>query len=311
MPDGTIPVKLSLRNEASKEINSTIINVPPGSHEFHNLPPGKYTVTCTSEVEVKFLFENPIKCTLTGEKNTFPVQLFKVGNGLDNRVGEPSCLGPETIIPLAAISIALLGNLGLVENFTPLFSPPEIVQSEQRQSLSGSRSRNPDNRLSSEVEARLRQCLEENIKNLLGIPSLSDLVESLNDEENPNNEIQVQVRALYARVQQLRKTIEDCDPTIIQELIVTEDRTDEQSQFHCETTMVIVGDVVNVRASPSLNSEVIGQVLYGTCVQVDTFAKAYFSGQQRLVVAGEGWYPIVLPDGRRGYIDSRYMSKLP
>jgi Bacterial SH3 domain len=315
MLEDTIRVKLSLKNEAGKEIDSVTVNVPPGRYRFRDLPPGKYTIMCTSDVAVRFI-ENPIKRTLD-TKDDISGQLVATEDGLETRIKEPSYPVIE-IITLTAISMTLLGNLGLVEDFAAVFSSPETAQPLQRQSLSESRSKNPDDRLSLEVEARLEQCLKENIKNLLGVPSLSGLVESLNNErnneENPNNKFQAQIRASYKTVQQLRQTIEDCDPTLIQELIATEDSIDEQrqGQFQCEAAIRVMGDIVNVRISPNINSEVIGQILYGTCVQVDTEAFAYFSEKQRLIVAaGEGWYPIVLPDGRRGYVNSRYMSSLP
>jgi uncharacterized protein YgiM (DUF1202 family) len=65
-----------------------------------------------------------------------------------------------------------------------------------------------------------------------------------------------------------------------------------------------------VRAGQSLDYEVIGQIPYGTIVQVDTFTIAKFSQQQLLAIErNEGWYPVILSDGRKGYIYSLYVRR--
>lgn len=226
---------------------------------------------------------------------------------------------PELIL-LAGVSMVLMGNLGLFEDFysqlTPNRSPPA-----QRQSPSEN-SRNPNNRyrnrLSPEIEKIIRDCLKAHIKKITGVPELDDLVKSLmNEDEYSISETQRQVRLLYKQVQQLYKTIADCDPSLIQELLAA-DQADEQEQFQeqpqfgCQSSVTIVGELVNVRARPSSYSEVIGQTLYGTCLQIDTETFAYLSEAQRqAIVAGEGWYPVILPNGMRGYIYSRYASRVP
>lgn len=225
---------------------------------------------------------------------------------------------PELIL-LVGASMILMGNLGLFEDFysqIPNRSPPA-----QRQRPSEN-SRNPNNRyrnrLSPETAKRIRDCLKANIEKIIGVPELDDLVKSLmNEDEYSISETQRQVRLLYKQVQQLYKTIADCDPSLIQELLAA-DQADEQEQFQeqpqfgCQNSVTIVGELVNVRARPSSYSEVIGQTLYGTCLQIDTETFAYLSEAQRqAIVAGEGWYPVILPNGMRGYIYSRYASRVP
>lgn len=324
MPDDVIPVELTLRDETGKEIDSVNANIP-GRHEFNDLPPGKYTITCTPPEGIK-VTPNPLSSgPLTGEKNTLIWEsnvkniLYLVPPPTPPPTPPPPPEDPPPPLPalvvLTVASVTLFGNVALVDDFfLSRITPPWQAQPSPGSPRSpGNRGR----RLSPQVEKRLRDCLQKNIESLLGVPSLTELVESLTeDEESLNTEFQVQVRTLYKRVQQLRKTITECDPSLIRELLEA-DRADEQEQNQnqiqpqCEATAIVIGELVNVRASPSLNSEVIGQVLYGTCVQVDIETFAYFSEQQRLAATtGEGWYPIVLPDGRRGYIYSRYVTPI-
>ena len=157
--------------------------------------------------------------------------------------------------------------------------------------------------------------MKENIKNLLGVPGLSDLVASLsNESETSLTETQRQVRLLYDKVQQLRKTITDCDPSLIKELMEadkSEEQANEQEQSGFQDSVIIIGELVNVRERPSSESEVIAQALYGTCLQLDTQAFIYFSEEQEQATAScECWYPVILPNGVRGYIYSRYASRV-
>ncbi|PSB15104.1 hypothetical protein C7B65_25225 [Phormidesmis priestleyi ULC007] len=313
MPSGAIPVKVTLKNEAGKEITSAIINAP-GSHKFYNLPAGKYTVTFTAPDGFKFLSPNPSSHSLTGDKNTLEVTIGLkdvIATGTPSQ-GAESSKPPIGLIALAAISMSLLGNLSLVEDFFSSFSPTKRLQPDRVQSSPDPRPRSTDNRyvdeLPPEVEAKLRQCLKENLKRLLGIPSLSDLVESLTKEENSKTEFQSQVILLYKRVKELRSTIEDCDPTLIQEIVAAENRRTNQRQS--QNRVMIVGELVNVRVSPSLEAEVIEQLPYGTTVQTDIQIFTYLSDQQRLAIArSEGWHPIILSDRKRGYIYSLYIRK--
>ncbi|QYO66949.1 SH3 domain-containing protein [Leptolyngbya sp. 7M] len=244
----------------------------------------------------------------------------KPEDGVKNGTSDEKPLPVPELLVLAGASIVVMGNLALFEDFYSQLIPERSSPPTQRQRPSESPENSNNryrNRLSPEAEKRLRDCLKENIKNLVGVPELSDLVESLtNEDEYSITETQRQVRLLYKQIQQLRKTITDCDPSLIQELLAA-DQADEQEQFEnqiqnqfcCEPTVTVVGEIVNVRASPSLEGEVIGQVLYGTCLGVDTEIFTFFSAQERsAAMIGTGWYPIVLPDGRRGYIHSQYLS---
>ncbi len=232
---------------------------------------------------------------------------------------------PELVL-LAGVSIALLGNFTLFEDFYSQLIPDQPPPPTQRQIPSES-PRNPNNRnrneLPPEVAKKLRDCLQENIKSLVGVPGLSDLIDSLiSENESSITETQKQIRFLYNKVQQLRKTIEDCDPSLIKELIEADQRDDqenkqeqenerEQEQFECRDSVIVIGGLVNVRVRPTSDSEVIAQALYGTCLQIDTQAFIYLSEDRRqAIVPCECWYPVILPDGMRGYIYSRYASRV-
>jgi hypothetical protein len=299
MPDSIIPVKASLSNEAGKEIANATINVP-NSHTFSDLPAGKYTVTYIIPEGYTLTKPNPSHHTLTGDKNTLEITI-----GLKD-VSPPL---PIAIIPVAVLSMVLLANLSLVESF---FSPKKTPSLEQEQVAIKSSPR--DNRFSEkltpEVESKLRQCLKKNLKRLLNIPSLSSLIELLNnEEESSKTEFQEQAILLYKKVKELRATIEDCDPTLIQEIIAAEDNKNEQREP--QFTVMVMAKMVNVRAGQSLDYEVIGQIPYGTIVQVDSFTFAKLSQQQLLAIKrNEGWYPVILSDGRKGYIYSLYIRRL-
>lgn len=299
MSDSIIPVKASLKNDAGKEIANAIINVP-NNYTFTDLPAGKYTVTYIAPEGYTFTTPNPSHYTLTSDKNT-----LKVTVGLNDI--SPSL--PTAIIPLAVLSLVLLANLPLVESFFSPKEPPSLKQ-EQVANKSSPRDNRFRNKLSPEVESRLRWCLKKNLKNLLNIPSLSSLIELLNnEEENTKTEFQEQAILLYKRVKELRATIEDCDPTLIQEIIAAEDNQNGQRQP--QSTVIVMAKMVNVRAGQSLDYEVIGQIQYGTIVQVDTFTFTKLSQQQLLAIErNEGWYPVILSDGRKGYIYSLYIRRL-
>jgi hypothetical protein len=227
---------------------------------------------------------------------------------------------PELIL-LAGVSMVLLGNLGLFEDFYSRLIPNESplpAESQVPSESPGNANNRYRNKISPEAEEKLRECLKENIKSLVGVPGLSDLVESLtNENESSITETQRQVRLLYNKIQQLRKTITDCDPSLIKELIEADKREEqenkqEQEQFRCQDSVTIIGGLVNIRLLPSSNSEVIAQALYGTCLQIDNQAFNYPSEEQRQAIDPcECWYPVILPNGMRGYVHHHYASRVP
>lgn len=311
MPDRIIPVKVSLKNAAGKEISNAIINIP-NSHEFHNIPYGKYIASCTAPENIRLTPAN-LYYDCTKQINTIivTITLENIAPSGTSPTKEETTNTPVGLIILAALSAVLLANLSLVEDFfSSLFPPPKKpanTKIEQPPSKPTPRGESRSYELPPEVKSNLRQCLQKNLKRLLNIPSLSDLIESLNDDkENSKSEFQEQTILLYKRVKELRATIEDCDPTLIQELITADNQQTSQSQS--QSTVMIEGDTVNVRAGQGLNYEVIARLANGTVVQVDVITFSKLSEQQLLAIKrGEGWYPIIMSDGRKGYIYSLYI----
>lgn len=71
-------------------------------------------------------------------------------------------------------------------------------------------------------------------------------------------------------------------------------------------SIVIVGKSVNVRAAPSTSSPVVGTVS-NEVLRVDQAAQsgkpeAFF----KAIETNAGWKAVILPDGKRGYVSSRY-----
>ena len=72
------------------------------------------------------------------------------------------------------------------------------------------------------------------------------------------------------------------------------------------TDVYVVGEGVNVRAKPQLNSAVVG-VLSNEVVAIDQAAYNAFSESQRIAAETlSGWFPVTTPQGQRGYVSSRY-----
>lgn len=72
--------------------------------------------------------------------------------------------------------------------------------------------------------------------------------------------------------------------------------------------VIVVGNRVNVRAQASSNSAIVG-TLSNEVVQFDRQAFEDFPAEQReskLLHPINGWTPVVLPNGQRGFVSSRY-----
>ncbi|MFB2879461.1 SH3 domain-containing protein [Floridanema aerugineum] len=68
----------------------------------------------------------------------------------------------------------------------------------------------------------------------------------------------------------------------------------------------IIGEAVNVRSQPQSNSRAIG-VLNNEILKFDSAGFERFTKQQRdLAQTLDGWMPVIIPTGERGYVSSRY-----
>lgn len=329
MPNETIvPVQVVLKDKSGKEIDQVTVNVPPGKHLFENLSPGEYTTTYTVPDGYYFVPPNPRTDYVPEGASSLPIHIVKDRD----RVGPPEEDGPPPVpalVTLAIGSMVLMGNLALLDPFVSpsdllsrLFSNRSTPQNPSNPSNSpespGGRGRR--DRLSSQTQDRLRDCLQANIERVLQVPSLSELGAALMGEDEASiTETQQQVRELYKTVEQLYKLINECDPSFIQELLETEDSEDsddpdsdaDDSSLPTRNCVTVIVERVNIRAAPRLDSAIIAQALFGTCFQVDLQLVAGLSEQQRLAMKmGEDWYPVILPDGHRGYIFSRYVIEI-
>lgn len=232
---------------------------------------------------------------------------------------------PVKFIVASATGAALMSNFGAsgpllreISRQVITQEPSRAVQSSPSRSSSQSqrgqtnnpqtssrRSGFPYNKtFSPEVERRLRQCIQANIVTLSRVPTLSGLLESLSWEREPEGEFERQVIFLYSRVQELRGVIEDCDFTLVQEILEAQERVNNDNP---EETILVIGELVNVRVGPSSNNAVLAQVPFCTLLRIDLERTAALSQDQRLAIdQGMGWRPVVLADGRRGYIYSLY-----
>lgn len=315
-----IPVNIRVQNEAGVEVDQVTIEVPDipgafGQHEFKGLKTGTYTCTATLPKEYRFLSENPWKQEVLPGMDGLEVTVYRVGGGSTFSSTEPTPPSPPWI-PItgvaAALATALTGSIP-APSITGLFS--QVSQPARSTVVSGSNrttSRNQaDDELPQDLKERFKSCLEEGFKNVAAVPGA---IESESEESIPDEELPDQLIASYTAIGDVRATIEDCDPTLLLEIAAVDS---ESSAFAPSTTsnfsqpiVTIIGEDVNVRAEPSLNGAVIGQVSGGE-IQVDLVTLNLLSPvDRRLIEAGEGWIPVVLADGRKGFIYSAYVDAL-
>jgi hypothetical protein len=166
--------------------------------------------------------------------------------------------------------------------------------------------------------------MESNFVRLSGIPTLSSLLASLSPEIEPAGEFERELILAYTRVQQLRAVLEDCDLELIQEILAAREEvaasdpsvqnamggiSERASTPPSQITVFVVGKLVNIRAGPSLNHTILEQVPYGTILIIDQATLASLPpSEKNFIEQGSGWLPIFLPDGRRGYIYSLYVT---
>ncbi|MGJ3250446.1 MAG: SH3 domain-containing protein [Elainellaceae cyanobacterium] len=170
--------------------------------------------------------------------------------------------------------------------------------------------------LPEDVKDRLKQCIDDNLQAALEIPSIIDAVYTLAPEEAYSDEFLILVVELYEIDQSVRAFIEECDLTSIFEDDENDSNgSDTITSTHLidaapfQSSVMIVGEAVNIRTDPNLDGEVIGQVS-NEVVRVDIQTLNHFSEQQRLaILEGNGWLPIILSNGQRGYIYSLFMER--
>lgn len=156
------------------------------------------------------------------------------------------------------------------------------------------------------VKERLRGCIVSNIdgriRDEIGIPAFSDFVQDVLEDNLSDSELVYGLLRWYQDIGRLRATIDDCDPSLILELRAASRISEEREQI------VVTGQVVNIRASGSLDAVVLTQVEIGQELRVDSSTFASLSiNQKEAIQQGNGWLPIFLPSSdEQGYIYSQY-----
>lgn len=87
---------------------------------------------------------------------------------------------------------------------------------------------------------------------------------------------------------------------------ITEIQQLDSGSYDPYTDVFIIGEAINVRMAPSPDSAVIG-TLSNEVVKSDSQGFEQLTENQRsLLETNEGWRPIITPDGKRGFVSSRY-----
>jgi hypothetical protein len=332
-------VVVTVEDEFGKEVKRVTTSFP-GQHKFDNLPPGEY--------KAYVYFPDGRKVEAEGDDTLPNGGTLKVFLS-ERRIHLPTSTSPpkrplpklEERPPWKAIvsftaGASFLSNFGgaeplireIVRQLADDVPPPR--SSTPNQPRSNPQPRNPHsqaryNRLfSPSVEARLRACIQSNFVRLSGIPTLSNLLKSLSWEREPSGEFERQLILAYRRVKQLQTTLKKCDPTLIPEILVAQEKiaaSDPQSPndiaevgeglsgSELQATVIVIGPLVNLRAGPSTHHIILEQVRYGTTLIIDQATLASLSQSERLSIEqGTGWLPVLLLDGRRGHIYSLYVT---
>ena len=104
-------------------------------------------------------------------------------------------------------------------------------------------------------------------------------------------------------------TFFSCSPVFRQFDEVTKNATTSEIQLAYETSIVVVGNGVNVRSEPEQKAPVIA-VLSDEIVTFDrhTFEKSPTPIQQTTLEPDnlDGWTPVILPNDKRGYVSNRF-----
>lgn len=376
MVDSPIPVKVTLQDEQGNVVASATV-MAPGSHTFKDLTPGAtYQVQFSAPAPYQVKPPNPDRYTLKNDQNAVKItvgldciivpdpaieglSLLKKDDSIRDS-GDPSNL--SVVLASAAViglSVAVLADIsGFVMVRSPVPSPAPSFQIRSQVSdrfanvtdRSTNRVTRGDRRLPRDLEERLQKCLEEAFKSQsellqqleetglsLDPAALVPLLLGVEQEEPTDPAIEL--------IQKLKGAIEECDPSLIEEILEAEQENADSppfteasqatgTQYGIEPSTAInccvcadgrlvaqlkdcpesdagsvtneylitanqiwiIGSDVNVRAAPHLNSPIVAQISKGV-VAVD-----------RTSATVEGWLPIILPDGQRGYISTQFVS---
>jgi hypothetical protein len=305
-------INVVILDDSDKEVAKA--NIPaPGSKKFH-LDVGNY--------KIKYSFPEGMKLETSDSEFLSQEQgwLIKVlieyiPGKQENAFRASVILEPKITVPkivMAAVSITAIGNLTTLGSVIvpkpplPLRPPAPTLRANPSNSFlpGGSAVSNP---FSVEVEQRLLACFKVNFKNFLNIPDTADFIKLYLKSETLTPELTIQLVQMvefYEKYTSFQTMIKKCDPTLWQKLV---DET-EQARAHDSIIIIVNASVVNVRSGPSIESEIIGELLYNHRVLLDNPRYSALSENSKVNLAqGNGWYPVRLSQGQNGYINSKYV----
>lgn len=329
----------TLEDASGKEVRRTTVQLP-AEYTFYDVKPGRYKAYVIysdgEKLEAKPKDGKELDNATAMDVWVSANWSHSGGNGggeVKKTVSPPDRLPLKAII-CSAIGISLLSHFGGAEPLIREISKqlvddlPSPRSSQRTQPRNDSQSRNPQSQIpysrlfSPSVETRLRACIQSNFVRLSEIPTLSGLLETLSWEREPSGEFERQLIIAYTKVQQLQAMFEECDLTLVQEILAAQQEvatSDFQFQEavigigeaaldpQAQAAVVVVGELVNIRVGP--NDAILWQVSYGTTLLIDQETLALLSSSERLAIKERrGWLPIFIPGGRRGYIFSLYIS---
>lgn len=317
MSSSKFPLTVTLKAQRGKVIGQQTINSQTDTCTFKAVPPGRYTVSGafadgSRTADISANFSQPTNATYFLDNLVLSAPTSTHDQPSSTVKSKP----PLQLILTSSIAISLASNFGGVK---PLFkeianrlSEPQQAQSISTEGAAKSQS-NPGNSqtsyrnaFSARVEAQLRTCVENNFTNFAQIPTLTKLLKAASWDREAEGEFERQLIDLYADVQQLRIAINRCDPELTQEVFAARARIEDSE---ASQTAFVIGEVVNVRAGPTTDSEILMQLPYGTSVLIDQETSATMLEDQRIEIGqGVGWQPILLSNNETGYIYSGYIS---
>lgn len=320
MSRSKFPVRFHLQDQSGEVVRrGGIIRSPKGTYTFWGLSPGTYQASGKysngDEVESDF-----VKLTSPGR-----IRFYVSGGDFS---GQYSPLGPpvKTIVS-SATAATIVGNFGGFQPFLQSLSKqffqtarPEIalsskpvISAPRGVGTNFARSQAPYTpTFSTAVRSKLQECLRSYVENSLieqfDIPTPSGLLESIVIREtNLDSEFEAQVVYLYETRQQFQSFMQDCDPTLITEILAARENLATSER---EVLIEVTGYLVNVRREANDTSAVLAQIEFGSLLVVDQNIANTLSEIERVAIRqGRGWQPVLLSDGRSGYIYSLYARK--
>lgn len=312
------PVRVAVKDDKGKVVRECTLNVsnshPSDSHTFNDLSAGEYNVEYTPPDGFELTSSPSSHHTFTSDRNGLKVGVKLVGSAptelsasQDSSLSEPALSPIGKILGLTVVSLVIFGTLRLPIDFFPKTSQPNTSEAQQIRSLSRpirtNASGQPETRMEfttasiegqskaaslSALGNKLRTCLVTNIRDVSGVPTLSDLAKNVTLVEVTDEQIRKEATELYDKVGRLRQILQGCDPKLAHEIIAAKIHGTSPNQLD-----------PNVGASEGVVQSV-SSVTISTCN--GTPSDAYFRSAPTLAE----WAILgVVERGQQGYLTGR------